>query len=437
MSAQYKLAPAHDVAPANADTTNPVPEGCSEPLAAEGAPGKVLATERADSGPQLAQMLQVAAVKHGKSPVQLLTEFTKLSFGSGRLSIDEYFAFGLYDDQALAGADKSQFAGLRAMRDTWMAVNWDESWDGVFADKLSLEVLLRGLGLPTTTTVAFYAEQRRVPAMRVLSNPEALAQFLREADNFPIFGKPADSIQSLGSASFTAYDNESDELIGSQGGRVGVEAFVQEVCSAYAEGYLFQKRQSPHPRVRELVGERLSTIRVMTVLGPNGPEIIRVLWKIPGGGNVADNFWRAGNMLGQLDRETGKIIRVVSGVGTNMREIEIHPDTGAQLIGVEVPNWADVQKLAIDGATVFAKVPLIGWDIGLGENGPLIVEPNNSPDFGLPQIADRRGMLDERMKALIQSRKAERKAFKERLKMQVKSELRDERRRINKSLWNS
>lgn len=428
MSAQHKVAPSHEAPRKDARATDSVE--------AVAAPKATLVTERADAGPALAQMMQIAAVKHGKSPVQLLTEFARLSIGPGRLSIDEYFAFGLYDDKALNGADKSQFAGLRAMRDVWMAVNWDETWDGVFADKLALEVLLRGVGLPTTNTIAVYSEQRTLPSFRTFGDTDALAAFLRETDNYPMFGKPIDSLQSLGSASFERYDAATDELVGTQGGRVGVEAFAQEVKASYAAGYLFQKRLSPHARVRKLIGERLSTVRVMTVLTKNGPEILRAAWKLPGGVNVADNFWRPGNMIAQINRESGCVVRVVAGVGINAREVESHPDTGERLVGIQVPDWDKVQKLALDGARVFTKVPLIGWDIGLGENGPLIVEPNNSPDFGLPQLADRLGMLDDRMKALIAERKAEQKAAKERLKAQVKQELRDERRRINQSLWN-
>jgi hypothetical protein len=427
MSAQPKLAPRDEAPAPDASATE---TAATQPEAA-----KTLVTQRPDAGPALAQMIHDAAVRHGKSPVQLLTEFARLAIGPGRLSIEEYFAFGLYDDKALAGVDKTHFAGLRAMRDVWCAINWDDTWDGLLCDKLSLEVLFRGLGLPTTTTIALFSAQRTAPALRVMRDAPELQAFLREGANYPLFGKPTDSIQSLGSTSFTGYDASSDELIGTQGGRVGVAAFAAEVADSYSAGYLFQRRISPHASVQALVGERLSTVRVMTVMTKSGPEILRTLWKIPAGSNVADNFWRPGNMLGQLDREHGRIVRVVAGVGINAREVEVHPDTGARLIGAEVPDWQKVLKLALDGAGVLSKVPLIGWDIGLGKHGPLIVEPNNSPDFGLPQIADRRGMLDERMKALIAERKAEKKAFKEQIKARVKQELRDERRRINRGLW--
>lgn len=430
MSAQHKVAPVAEAPQADAcKTTDAVAAPVESPV-------KTLVTARNEGVPPIAQMMQIAATRYGKAPVQLLTEFARLSIGAGKLSIDEYFAYGLYDDKALAGADKSHFAGLRAMRDVWLAMNWDEAWDGVFTDKLALEVLFRGYGLPTTQTIAVYTEQRTLPAFRIMSDVPSLAQFLRDPSVYPLFGKPFDSIQSLGSASFERYDAATDEIVGTQGGRIPVELFAQEVKSSYAAGYLFQKRISPHPSVRAVIGERLSTVRVMTVLTKTGPEILRVLWKIPAGDNVADNFWRSGNMIAQLDPESGRVLRVIGGVGINAREFDSHPDTGAPLIGYQIPDWNQVKKLALVGAGLFTRMPLIGWDIGLGENGPLIVEPNNSPDFGLPQIADRRGLLDDRLKALVAERKAEQKAFKAGIKADIKRELREARARINKGIWN-
>lgn len=435
MSALQKIAPRHDAMASDAPATDATgPAEHAELPAAPDADKPALVTARTDQAPALAQMLQIAAQRFGKSPVHVLGEFARLAIGAGRLNIDEYFAYGLFDDKGLAGADKSHFAGLRAMRDVWMAINWDETWDGVFADKLAQEVIFRGLGLPTTTTVAIYTEVRALPAFRVLSDVGTLAAFLRESANYPLFSKPTDSLQSLGSASFASYDAAADELVGTNGDRFPVEAFATAVKSSYANGYLFQRRLSPHPRVRELAGERLATVRVMTILTKSGPQVLRALWKIPGGSNVADNFWRPGNMIAQLDLETGRIVRVVGGVGVNSHEVETHPDTGARLIGAEVPDWKGVRDLALTGAGVFHKVPLIGWDIAPSEHGPLIVEPNNSPDFGLPQIADRRGLLDERMKALMAERLAEKKADADRRKATFKQELRDERRRVSRSL---
>ena len=114
---------------------------------------------------------------------------------------------------------------------------------------------------------------------------------------------------------------------------------------------------------------------------------------------MADNYWRAGNLLAQVQMESGRILRVTSGAGLEARNHLTHPDTGAALIGFELPQWNAMKQLALDGARVMRHVSLIGWDIACTDKGPVIVEMNETPDFFLVQFADRRGILDDEFRA--------------------------------------
>jgi hypothetical protein len=74
-----------------------------------------------------------------------------------------------------------------------------------------------------------------------------------------------------------------------------------------------------------------------------------------------------------------------------------------------VPNWADVCRLALDGARLFKESALIGWDIAPVAGGAIVVEVNITPDLTLPQLADRRGMLDEAFRAFMEERRRSRR----------------------------
>jgi hypothetical protein len=177
--------------------------------------------------------------------------------------------------------------------------------------------------------------------------------------------------------------------------------FAADVNANYGQGYLLQRRVSPHAEVRAICGDRLATVRLLTTMTANAPKLIRACWKIPAGSHGADNFWRPGNLLAQLDLATGRVLRVIRGVGMTLEEVTHHPDTGTALIGRAVPNWTEVTRTALEAAKVLPDLKLIGWDIAPVDAGAVIVELNQTPDFILPQLADRRGIMDAAFKRFL------------------------------------
>jgi hypothetical protein len=382
----------------------------------------------------LAETFRTIASKYGKTYQQILLEIAKTAFGPGRLSYDEYLALRLFDDAALAGADKAAFVGLDASRRIWTAANHNTEWWGVMRNKLAATTLLGGYGFPVIATVALYSETLRIPAVPTVREPAELASLLRTCKDYPLFGKPMDSFRSLGSASFEGYEASSDSLLTITGEEIALERFVADVAAHYGGGYLLQCRLDPHPAVRALVGNRLATVRVMTMLTRDGPEILRAAWKIPAGNNIADNFWRPGNLLATLDLDSGRVIRVVCGSGLSQQAVMRHPDTGAELIGIEVPLWRPLTKLALEAAAALNDVPLIGWDMAATERGAVIVEPNFTPDFIMPQIADRRGILDGRFADFLDQCRTAARLSRRRERFGHLAEMRQRLRRLAQSL---
>ena len=139
----------------------------------------------------------------------------------------------------------------------------------------------------------------------------------------------------------------------------------------------------------------------MVALGKDGAEILHAIWKIPVGDNVADNFWREGNMLGLVDAESGRVTRVVQGVGPDHRQVETHPDTGARIIGADLPDWDALTSLCLKHAASLSGLRLQAWDIAMCPEGPVAMEVNIGGDFNLPQLAAGAGLLDERFRKFL------------------------------------
>jgi putative polysaccharide biosynthesis protein len=343
----------------------------------------------------LAPTLQRIAAECGTTFFGLVKDYAKLAFGPGRLTFDEYLALRLFDPRLYSGADKRAFVGLTQSRKIWIKANFRVENFALVENKIAADALFAAYGFRTTPTQALFCNRVATQSPRLLRNEAALGDFLRDPDRYPLFAKPLDGFQSLGSASIDHYDRASDCLITVTGRSLPLAKFVADVNANYGQGYLLQRRVSPHAAVRAICGDRLATVRLLTTMSEDGPRIIRACWKIPAGAHGADNYWRPGNLLAQLDLATGKVLRVIRGAGMTLEEVTHHPDSGATLIGTVVPNWSEVTKTALEAAKVLPELKLIGWDIAPVDEGAVLVELNHTPDFILPQLADRRGIMDD------------------------------------------
>ena len=380
-------------------------------------------------------LLKTISQEYNKPLQTIVTEIAKAAFGQGRLSSEEYFTLRLFDDAHIVG-DKSAFCGMSGMRRLWPAANYMPEWFGAITDKLAFDTLVGGYGLPAIKMRAYYfTEGFRVPAQRMLRQREDLRAFLTDPASYPFFSKPRSSSLSLGSASATGYDAKTGMIALLNGKSVEIDKFIDDIVTHFGAGYMFQERVTPHEGVRAICGDRLATVRVYTINGENGPEVFRICWKVPAGKNVADNFWRKGNILAAVDYETGKISRAIRGFALDQEELTHHPDTNAPLVGATIPNFNAVLELSLEAARVFNDIRIIGWDIAPTEHGGVIVEGNYAPDFKLVQMAERRGILDGRMNAFLSYCKKEKTKYDATLKARQRELAREDLAKYKKSAW--
>ena len=360
--------------------------------------------EKYKSGPgfDLAQNMTSAKQKFGKSYFAQVREMAKLAFGRLKLQPHEYFAYRLYEDKNYSPEQKQCFIGEQAQDKIFQQVN-DISWWGVAHDKLMFDTMLKGLNLPRAKIYAIYHPLRNHGSVPVLRHHEKLADFLRKDMPYPFFAKPVTGMYSLGTVKAFGVDREEDDIFITSSPAVNVQAFADEVVAYGTDGYIFQECLSPHPVIEEICGPRLSTIRLVIALTNNGPEIMRSIWKIPTGDNIADNFWRPGNILAALDSDSGTVLRSVQGTGPQQIGVDRHPDTAQLIKGITLPDWQNVKDLAISSAYAFPNLRLQAWDIALTNRGPVLLELNIGGDFVLPQIATGRPSMDPRFVDFLES----------------------------------
>jgi hypothetical protein len=250
-------------------------------------------------------------------------------------------------------------------------------------------------------------------------------RFLRQQADYPIFGKPTNRMCSLGVSNIERYDRASDSVVTRRGEPVRVSDFAEQVETFAEGGYLFQRRMAPHPDTVDVVGDQIGTVRMFVLADDEGPVLLRAAWKIPGGESLADNFWRAGNMLAGIDIETGRVTRVLRRTARSTQVVTKHPKTGASFEGLVFPHWDEMRAIVMRGAAAVPSCHLQGWDVALTDRGPILVElEGDGGDPIMEQLCFDIGLLQGRYLAFVNKAFANEKEHKKKVKACQRDRLR-------------
>lgn len=321
-------------------------------------------------------------------------EIMRLRRGRGKLQPEEYFMYGLYDDERYSPESKTTFLGQNNLM-------LPSAWTEIARDKPTFTALLRGLDLPVPETQAIVHPTRSFPGAVPLRNGEDIGRFLRSEAAYPIFGKPFDSVCSMGTAKITGYDRTDDVVLVGGDRRVPVNAFI-ELIEGLGHAYLFQTLMQPHAEIASLIGPCVSSVRMFVMSDDDGQHLFRAAWKIPASENDADNFWRNGNMLAGVDVESGKVLRTLVRTESGTEPIEAHPITGAKFAEMTFPHWDQMRDLVLKAATQIPSCHFQGWDVAMTDRGPILVELEG--DGGNPimeQLCFDSGLLTDRYLAIV------------------------------------
>ena len=123
----------------------------------------------------------------------------------------------------------------------------------------------------------------------------------------------------------------------------------------------------------------LNTIRVVTISNNDKCEVFGSLLRMGTHGSVVDNT-HAGGIYAPINVETGMID--VPAIDSKNNQYEVHPDTGKQIIGFQIPKWDLIVDTCKKATQIIPDVRFAGWDICVNHFGQVeIIEGNHAPDF--------------------------------------------------------
>jgi hypothetical protein len=163
-------------------------------------------------------------------------------------------------------------------------------------------------------------------------------------------------------------------------------------------GHLLQEALEPHPALAEVNPGALNAIRAHTLRRADGSVTIL---------DAGVRFGRRGSEIEGLDEggilaEVADLERGILGEGvirpwlSEGGRYRAHPDTGAELVGRELPFWPELLGRCRELAQAFPELRLVGWDLAITAEGVQVVEGN--PDWSpRPSQSHGRGMLTDEL----------------------------------------
>ncbi|HNR66213.1 MAG TPA: sugar-transfer associated ATP-grasp domain-containing protein, partial [Atribacterota bacterium] len=140
--------------------------------------------------------------------------------------------------------------------------------------------------------------------------------------------------------------------------------------------FIIQETVIQHPEMSRLNASSLNTIRIDTYNSFNEPpKVISALFRMGRSGSAVDNAMSGGIFVG-IDMETGKLR---SNAFAKLEHGGIvyskHPDSGVPFKDFTIPYFSEVKEMACQAASSLAD-KLVGWDIGISAEGPVLIEGN-------------------------------------------------------------
>ncbi len=345
----------------------------------------------------LGQALRASAAARRISPVRLTAEILRRRFGRQRLSVEEYFTYGAHR-AGLTPAERDAFIGDALGYRMCAALSGTDNsgLSGLLRDKLLCDLVLSRVGLPVASIRAVAQRTPLRLPYPLLTDAASVTRFLDHEAVLPVFGKPSNAFQSIGATSILSRPAPGRLTLG-DGRDVSSAQFGQEVFRHFPDGFLFQEMLRPHPEMEAMTGPVVATARLVTLRV--GKDVILLYGgiKSPGKGAMVDGSASLSTIEAAVDPATARVTRAQDPYRLGGNDLAANPVTGVQMIGRQVPDWAAAVKLALEAHRLFPTLGVIGGDIALTPEGPVIVELNSRPGMSFYQKVNARGLWNSEL----------------------------------------
>ena len=359
---------------------------------------------------------RAASAEHRVGAGRILTDAVALRTRHS-LGILDYFRYRLYDPR-LTRQEKLRYLSSANLRADLSSRLTPPRYRALYANKLIFQQFFEGAGLPLARIYAVYDPAVGHTAEgRSLRNATDLRAWMESFGGDGFVFKAAQGEQGRQILVFTErVPGDRAGFVTMAGERYDAEGLVRFATTVAREehrlgrkryqpgrddSFLLQERLRPHPALAAFVGPTLCCVRVQTFVALDGtPRLLGSVFKLQPGRLGVDHLLY-GAVGCWVDPDTGALGR--GRTRDSQADVTLIPGTDRSFVGFQLPHWAELKALALRAAAAFPWARAIGWDIGITDRGPVLVEGNPAWSPSLIQLPAPSGLFAGEFKALCDS----------------------------------
>jgi len=293
-----------------------------------------------------------------------------------------YYAMGLN----LKGTNSRDFIGRReflsirnrvetALKKHYGCAGLD--YDAVCKDKFVAGTYFEANGIPCAENLALIKDGR---ILRKGAEPEGLESFPNREGRFIL----KHITMEAGEGIHVLEINDKAILID------GKPADLREMSVLLRPGiWLLQGFMQSHEAIRKVNSSALNTTRIVTMLDGGEPKYLAGFQAFAVNGESTDS-WGRGSICVGIDIERECLLED-GFYNLSIKDKSItakHPDTGIVFRDYHIPHLKAAAELCIKAHKLLYFNFIVGWDVAITDDGPVIIEANEKPGMNVVQCFD-------------------------------------------------
>lgn len=180
-----------------------------------------------------------------------------------------------------------------------------------------------------------------------------------------------------------------------------VDEAAMQALLARLDDYLIEACVTQADYAAQIFPGAANTLRIVTMRDVDRghePFVAAAIHKFGTAATAPTDNWTRGGVNAAIDLKTGVLGPAVRNLRRGSGELAWspqHPDTGAQIEGVQIPHWSQVKECVLALTTSFNFLVYVGWDILITDAGPCLIE-GNTANVGVRSLQVHRPLLRDR-----------------------------------------